>query len=63
MVTGQGRSAHLTRTQRLKAMEDDFKCTWCKPHRGENERNRDGKWRSDADGNWGFHPSKSKDRK
>lgn len=58
MASGNGYDAWLQRKMVNKVFSDDFKCTFCPPHRGENERRRDGKWR-----NGKFVPSKDKFRK
>ena len=63
MTTGTGFDSWLTRRLRNKALEDDFKCTFCPPHRWENEGRRHGRYVRDAEGFATFVPAKGKDRK
>lgn len=58
MTYGNGNDAYLTRKLRNKALLDEFKCTYCSPHGGENHSNRNGRYVDGA-----FRPAKSKDRK
>lgn len=63
MVSGYGYDRWSDRRRIAKALSDEFKCTWCRPHGGENEGRRHGKYRRADDGSWSFHPSKDKARK
>lgn len=59
VMTGGGNTDNRINRQRvLKHRHDDGQCTYCPPHRGENQNNHDGRFINGV-----FVKSKDKDRK